>query len=386
MHRLFGSWLVVVLLLGSLAPRLTQAQGTPLCFNVPGITNCIEGRLREYWEQNGDLPVFGYPITPAAPTPTSDGSFTSQYFERNRFELHPELPRPYDVLLGRLGDLRLQQQGRDWRSFPRGQEQPDCLWFAETGHSICEPFKSYWESHGLADPALPPFERSLALFGLPLSEPSVETNADGAAVLSQWFERARFEYHGPQIGVLLGLLGREVLAPGTPAPPLPPSARTLVFRPSADTFVHQEFPDQNFGRDGLLVVDVNPYRESYFKFELRGLTGRVVAAKLRLYVTTIPTHDGGSPRGGSAVLMRDLNWSESTVTYNTRPSIAGPLLDTLGEVSPGQWYELDVSAAITGNGTLGLGLVSDDANGTYYTSREVEQTAPELVITLSPDS
>ncbi len=38
------------------------------CFNVPGITNCIEGRFRAYWEQNGGLAVFGYPITAAHAT------------------------------------------------------------------------------------------------------------------------------------------------------------------------------------------------------------------------------------------------------------------------------------------------------------------------------
>ena len=50
---------------------------------------------------------------------------------------------------------------------------------------------------------------SLALFGLPLSEPAMETNGAGDTVLTQWFERARFEDHGAK-GVLLGLLGNEI--------------------------------------------------------------------------------------------------------------------------------------------------------------------------------
>src|SRR3712207_8714721 len=36
---------------------------------------------------------------------------------------------------------------------------------------------------------------ALALFGLPLTAPRVETNSSGDSVLTQWFERARFEYH-----------------------------------------------------------------------------------------------------------------------------------------------------------------------------------------------
>jgi hypothetical protein len=85
-------------------------------------------------------------------------------------------------------------------------------------------FKTYWETHGLADPRLSPYERSLALFGLPLTSPNVETNANGDRVLTQWFERARFEWHPTnpdEYKVLLGLLGDEIRVagqlPGVPA-------------------------------------------------------------------------------------------------------------------------------------------------------------------------
>ena len=69
-------------------------------------------------------------------------------------------------------------------------------YFAETGHAIAHgPFWQYWSTHGLESDgqgALSAAE-SLALFGLPLSEPALETNASGDRVLTQWFERARFE-------------------------------------------------------------------------------------------------------------------------------------------------------------------------------------------------
>jgi hypothetical protein len=77
-------------------------------------------------------------------------------------------------------------------------------------------FKQYWQTHGLLDPRLNSYGQSLALFGLPLSEATVEINpTDGKPYLTQWFERARFEWHpeqeDPQFKVLLGLLGNEVL-------------------------------------------------------------------------------------------------------------------------------------------------------------------------------
>src|SRR3712207_3097854 len=120
MHKLF---VVIVTLSLSvpdlLIPRLSYAQNA-LCFNIPGITNCIDGRFREFWEQNGGLSVFGYPITSAADEVNSDTeqTYRTQWFERNRFELHPENTRPYDVLLGRLGNDELRRHGRDWRTFP----------------------------------------------------------------------------------------------------------------------------------------------------------------------------------------------------------------------------------------------------------------------------
>src|SRR5687768_13210951 len=114
MRRLIVALLMLLALV--LPSGVTSAQDR-LCFpGVPGITHCIEGRFRDYWLQNGGLPVFGYPITMAAQQQTAEGTFLTQYFERNRLEFHPEQQRPYDVLLGRLGDDRLKQQGRDWRA------------------------------------------------------------------------------------------------------------------------------------------------------------------------------------------------------------------------------------------------------------------------------
>jgi hypothetical protein len=134
-----------------------------------------------------------------------------QYFERHRLELHPESPPPYHVQLTRLGDVLLQQRGQSWFNFPKGARRPGCLFFAETGHSLCEPFLSYWRANGLEFDRRPgkTAAESLALFGQPLSEPQIETLEDGSLAVVQWFERARFEDHGPQ-GVLLGLLGGEL--------------------------------------------------------------------------------------------------------------------------------------------------------------------------------
>jgi hypothetical protein len=180
----------------------------------PQTGHTLRGTFLSYWGTNGGLPIFGYPTSEEFVERGEDGrDYTVQYFERHRLELHPENARPYNVLLSRLGDSSLQLSGRSWFDFPKSAPKPGCQFFADTGHSVCEPFLSYWRTHGLElDGKKGKTEaESLALFGQPLSEAQVETLADGQQYIVQWFERARFESHGDQ-GVLLGLLSNDLAA------------------------------------------------------------------------------------------------------------------------------------------------------------------------------
>jgi hypothetical protein len=188
------------------------------CAAFPETGHFLCGAFRDYWERNGGLPIFGYPLTDEISEVNFDTgqTYTVQYFERARFEWHPENQgTPYEVLLGRLGVEILMLQGRDWTDFPTADPNA-AHYYLETGHAIAPEFWEYWSSHGLelGDSGMS-FRESLALFGYPISEPMMETNADGDTVLTQWFERARFEYHpdntqGQQ--VLMGRLGAELLA------------------------------------------------------------------------------------------------------------------------------------------------------------------------------
>jgi hypothetical protein len=175
------------------------------------------GVFRDFWEKNGDVPVFGLPLTEAFEEMNFDTGETNmvQYFERQRFEHHPEnRGTPYEVLLGRLGAQILSIQKRDWRTFP--QADPSAMHYvAETGHAIAPEFWDFWRKYGLnyGDDGVS-MRESLLLFGYPLSEPATETNQDGDTVLTQWFERAVFEYHPNNDAanqVLLRRLGAELI-------------------------------------------------------------------------------------------------------------------------------------------------------------------------------
>jgi hypothetical protein len=119
------------------------------------------------------------------------------------------------VLLGRLGAELLERQGRDWHEFPTANPAAP-HYMPETGHAIASEFWDYWSNHGLdfGDDGAS-FRESLALFGYPLSEPMMETNGDGDTVLTQYFERAVFEWHPDnpiEWQVLLRRLGAEEVA------------------------------------------------------------------------------------------------------------------------------------------------------------------------------
>ncbi len=227
MYKLISASIVaLVVLLGPSSPMQAAADhddNEPICFSETGF--CLREQFKAYWQQNGGLAVFGYPLTEARAERNKDTGkdYQTQWFERARIESHPENAAPYTMLLGRLGAAQLH----------RAQPTPDpreagpragCLWFAQTGHNVCDQaqgrgFKTYWQTHGLQQPGQSTFQRSLALWGLPLTAPRLETNASGDRVLTQWFERARFEWHPTnpvQYAVLTGLVGTESWGPCGP--------------------------------------------------------------------------------------------------------------------------------------------------------------------------
>jgi hypothetical protein len=64
----------------------------------------LRGRFATYWEANGGLMQFGYPLSEEFTERLEDGrTYTVQYFERARLEYHPENAAPHDVLLGQFG-------------------------------------------------------------------------------------------------------------------------------------------------------------------------------------------------------------------------------------------------------------------------------------------
>jgi hypothetical protein len=185
------------------SPSAATAAG-PGCRAFPETRQAACGVILDYWEKNGGLAQFGYPLSPPRFEDAPEGGVRlGQWFERARFEVHVDgVGRPF-VLLGLLGN-EVSRGRRDSGPFRRVADPGDGSWFQETGHSLRGAFRVYWERTG-----------GLPVYGFPISEEFQERNADdGRTYAVQYFERNRFEYHPENVGtpfeVQLGQLGRQV--------------------------------------------------------------------------------------------------------------------------------------------------------------------------------
>ncbi|MCU0495282.1 MAG: hypothetical protein MUD01_27150 [Chloroflexaceae bacterium] len=200
LRRLPFLGIVLALLLPLLGGPVAQAQqGNQRCFAETG--QCISGPIRAYWERNGGLPVFGFPITPQREETVEGRTLQVQWFQRDRLEIQAD----GSITAGRLGARFLELQGRPWQPglSTVASASGNCRFFPETGYSMCNAFHRYWERNG-----------GLERFGYPITGEIQET-IEGRAYTVQYFERRRLEFHPENVGtpfdVLLGLLGREVL-------------------------------------------------------------------------------------------------------------------------------------------------------------------------------
>ena len=189
--------LLALLAFGALVPVASADAPTTVYFPVTG--HHVSEPFLSTWRELGGLATFGYPLS----EPFEENGLTVQYFERERFELHPEYAgTEYEVLFGLLGSWRATGNA-DPAFYPQPTDSVPSdpatqIFFAETSHFLSNGFKVYWEAHG-----------GLRIFGYPISE---EFSEDGFTV--QYFERARFEWHpenaGTEYEILLGRLGADM--------------------------------------------------------------------------------------------------------------------------------------------------------------------------------
>jgi len=180
-------------------PPASAAEGQQ-CFAET--SKCVNPLFYQYWQDHGGLTINGYPISDEIVQNLENGQpYTVQYFERARYEYHPENSDPSRVLLGQFGR---QLHPVDPPAQPIEGNVNFVHYFSETGHNLTGNFYQYWNLNG-----------GLAQFGYPLSEVISEKLEEGNTYQVQYFERARFEAHPENAApytILLGQFGRNIYA------------------------------------------------------------------------------------------------------------------------------------------------------------------------------
>jgi hypothetical protein len=162
----------------------------------------------------------------------------------------------------------------------------------------------------------------------------------------------------------------------TPNPTASPSGSTGIatLTPAADSYVDASAPTSNFGRLTQVRIDGSPSDRTFLCFTVTGVTGKVNSAVVRVYANTAQT------TGYDLYSVANNNWGETAITDANAPPFGATKLGSSGKITAGSWTTVDVTSAITGNGTYSFGLSTTNSTAVSLSSREGAHP-PELKIT-----
>jgi len=166
------------------------------------------------------------------------------------------------------------------------------------------------------------------------------------------------------------LLLALVVVPVTAAVESSTTAASAEFAAEADSRVDAKYPDTNFGSSHLRADLGSTPEESFVRFVVSGV-GAVQGATFRF-------HTDSDSAGGVQVYAAANEWSESAVTWNSRPG-QGAALAATGAVGEDAWVEVDVSSVVRSAGTYTFAIVPTSDDGLDIDSRETG-TGPKLVL------
>ncbi len=176
------------------------------------------------------------------------------------------------------------------------------------------------------------------------------------------------------------------------------TVQTLTFAPVADaTVANKTAASTNYGANTTLVAiagsSTTSRKDFLLKFTVSGINGKKIdSIKVKLYATN-GSASGGKIYGTNSTVINSDNststlpdWTDGSVNWNNAYKTANPpLLDSVGSVSAGHWYNFNVTSAVKGDGTYTFRVASGSANNVIYGSKE-SGNAPQLVaIVEQPD-
>jgi lipoprotein-anchoring transpeptidase ErfK/SrfK len=183
-RRVIAGLLMALVLLAQSAP-ITRAQSGPLYFPATGHFLTDDQGLLSFWRAHDGERLLGFPIAEAS----VDVGGAVQYFERGRLEQQIDPASGASVVrTAAVGSEYAQALWRRFAPAPPRKATANEQVFASTGHTLREPFLSFWRTAG-----------GLEFFGAPISEATWELTARGQQEV-QYFARARLERDASRAG------------------------------------------------------------------------------------------------------------------------------------------------------------------------------------------
>jgi hypothetical protein len=178
--------------------------------------------------------------------------------------------------------------------------------------------------------------------------------------------------------------------PAAPAPPAQPVAplgapQTVTLTAIADTYANAGAPDKSFGDSWSLFSRGTLGAASYMRFAVPAApSGKVLrSAALRITTTTDGKATSFQPH---AVSLANNNWNESTLTWNTRPSLS----TQLGTLASATTLNATYLVGLTPSGipastqvTLAISSAGTDSLSVWSANHSFAWYRPQLVLTYS---
>ncbi len=153
------------------------------------------------------------------------------------------------------------------------------------------------------------------------------------------------------------------------------SVETLY--PEDDTYVDSERPDASFGSEKEIVIDSNPMKVAYLKFDLKNVDiNSVEHVQLHVWVT-----EATSTLQDIKVTANSV-WSEGSATYASRPKLSEQTVAYISGSFKNDWAEADFTKYIqdTVPNELSFAIIPQSSYRLAFASRESDKK-PYLTIT-----
>ncbi|MEO3872054.1 DNRLRE domain-containing protein [Nonomuraea sp. B12E4] len=145
---------------------------------------------------------------------------------------------------------------------------------------------------------------------------------------------------------------------------------SVTFAAAEDVFISQAEPAKSFATATWMSVcgsgcgsATAGQRVALTRFEVAGIPDDAEDVKVTLDVVAARTTD-------TTISVRPITgaWTEAATTWNTRPAFGGSALATHTGFTAGATARLDVSGAVTGDGTYDLALTGTEDTATVVMS------------------